>query len=104
MLTRAEAKETAGFKKTQKDGRLAMYLPNDVFVRLTTAQEPVLRWLEDRGYLQRDGKAKAAGNKTGKRQVKVVVAHTPNGSPIRLRVYKLVGGVTEMRRAAGEAK
>jgi hypothetical protein len=98
----SEAKQAAGFKKTQKDGRLAIFLPSKAFAHLTFAEELVLRWLEDRGYLQRDGISKADGNKTGKRQVKVVVARKRDGSEIRLRLYKLVGDISEMKRAAGE--
>lgn len=102
-LTRSEAKRVAGFRKTQKDGRLAIYLPSNAFAHLAPAEEPVLRWLEDRGYLQRDGKSKSDANKTGKRQAKSIIAHGPGGSPIRLRLYKLVGDIAEMKRAAGEA-
>lgn len=102
-LTASEAKQTEGFRKTQKDGRLAIFLPSNAFARLAPAEEPVLRWLEDRGYLIRDKKLTAAGNKIGKRQVKVVVGHKPNGSNVRLRLYKLVGDISEIRRAAGVA-
>ena len=100
-LTASEAKQSAGFMKTQKDRRLAIFLPGTAFARLAPVEEPVLRWLEDQGYLVRDRKLTTAGHKVGKRQVKVVVGHKPNGSNVRLRLYKLVGDLSEMRRAAG---
>lgn len=101
-LTRSEAKKAAGFKKTQKDGRLAIYLPSKAFSHLTPAEEPVLRWLEDRGYLRREGGSKAEGGTTGKRQAKPVIARRANGKFLRLRLYKLIGDISEMKRAAGE--
>lgn len=96
-LTRSEAKKSRGFKKTRQDGRLAIYLPSQAFARLAPAQQLVLRWLEERGFLQRDGSSKTSG----KRQVKSVIAHDPDGRQVRLRVYLLVGDISEIRRTVG---
>jgi hypothetical protein len=82
-LTKSEAKQTL-FKKTQKDGRVAIFLTSDVFAGLAPQAQPVLHWLQDRGFLHRDGKAGNGEGTTGKRQTKVVVARKRSGSPIRL--------------------
>lgn len=99
-LTKNEAKELPGFKKTQKDGRLAIYLPGKGLARLTPFDSMVLRWLEANAFLQRDKQGNAA--KKGKRQVKTVVGREPGGKPIRLRTYKIVGSMADLAMAAGE--
>lgn len=100
-LTRGEAEAGPGFKKTKRDGRLAIYLSANGLAHLTSAEELVLRWLEGHGYLRRDRRPTAVGSSPGKRQVKVVVARKRDGSNVRLRLYEIVGDISEMRRAAG---
>lgn len=99
-LKKSEAKDLPGFKKTMKDGRLAIYLSGRALARLTPFDGMVLRWLEANAFLLRDNRGNS--KKKGKRQVKTVVGHDPDENPIRLRVYKILGGITDLARAPGQ--
>ena len=99
-MKKTEAKRARGFIKRRKDGKSVIWLPTDGFARLAPVPEPVLLWLEGKGFLRREGSGGKGGKSRGKRQVKVVVARDKKGKRVRLRVYEIAADLKELERLA----
>lgn len=102
-MKKKQAKNSIGFIKRHRGENVTIWLSASSFEQLAPVPEFVMKQLEARGFLKREGSGGSRGNEgssPGKRQVKIVVAKDSKGRDVRLRLYRIVADLEKLKLLA----